>query len=111
MVKEIGAACAGVAIGSTHVKVLMYADGVVIISDNAKDLQNGFDAAERFADQLSFEVSLDTGKSEVIVFGDDRDYPYEWKLMGETMKQVEEYAYLGLTMHRSLGRHLGAARS
>ena len=31
--------------------------------------------------------------------------------MGKTMKQVEEYTYLGLTMHRSLGRHLDAARS
>ena len=45
MAKEIGAACAGVATGSTHVKVLMYAGDVVIISDNAKDLQNGLDLA------------------------------------------------------------------
>ena len=37
MTKEIGAACTGVAIGSTHFKVLMYADDAVIISDNAKD--------------------------------------------------------------------------
>ena len=27
------------------------------------------------------------------------------------MKQVEEYTYLGLAMHRSPGRHLGAAGS
>ena len=82
MAKEIGAACAGVAIDSTHVKVLMYADDVVIISDNAKDLQNGLDVAQRFSDQSSFEFSLDAGKSKVIVFGDDRNYPYQWKLMG-----------------------------
>ena len=37
-------------------------------------------------------------RNEVIVFGDDRDYQNEWKLMGETMKQVEEYTYLGLTI-------------
>ena len=66
---------------------------------------------QRFADRSSFEFSLDAGKSEAIVFGDERDYPYEWKLMGKTMKQVEEYTYLGLTMRRSLGRHLVAARS
>ena len=38
MAKETGAACASAAIGSTHVKVPIYADDVVIIRDNAKDL-------------------------------------------------------------------------
>ena len=79
----MGTAYDGVAIGSTHVKVLMYADDVAIISDNAKDLQNGIDAAQRFAGQSSFEFSLDAGNSKIIVFGDDRDCPYEWKLMGK----------------------------
>ena len=51
MAKQIGAACAGVAIGSNHVKVLMYEDDIIIISDNAKDMQNGLDVAQRFADQ------------------------------------------------------------
>ena len=77
MAKEIGAAYAGGAIG----KVLMCADDVVIISDNAKDLQNRLDIAQRFADQPRLEFSLDARKSEVIVFGEDGDYPYEWKLI------------------------------
>ena len=81
MAKWIGAEFAGAAIGCTHVKVLTYTDDAAIISDNEKDLQNGLGVAQRFADQSRFEFLIDTGKSDVIVFGDDRDYPYEWKPM------------------------------
>ena len=70
----------------------MYADDVVIISDNAKGLQNGLDFAQHSVGKSGFEFPLDAGKSEVTatVFGDDRDYRYEWKLMGN-YKAVENF--------------------
>ena len=68
---------------STHTKVHMYAIDGVIISNKAKYLQNGLNVTQRIADQSGIEFSFDAGKSEVIVFGDTRNYPYEWNLMGE----------------------------
>ena len=57
---------------------------------------------QKYADDHSFQFSMK--KSQVIVFGDDVDFDYEWVLMSETMAQVAHYPYLGNTFGRCLGQ-------
>jgi hypothetical protein len=57
---------------------------------------------QEYADDHSFQFSFK--KSQVVVFGNDVDYPHEWKFMGKTMTQSPYYKYLGMIFRRSLGR-------
>jgi hypothetical protein len=98
--------CVGVAIGNVKIRCLLYADDVVLLSESPSDLQRMLDRCQRFADRSSFQFSMD--KSQVVKFGDDADSGVEFKIMGKTMIEADHYTYLGITLHRSLGRHARA---
>ena len=78
--------CQGTTVGGVRVKVLLYADDIVLISENAQDLQCMIDICQKFADESSFQFSKE--KSHVIVFGDQIDHPYEWTLNGDIMTEA-----------------------
>lgn len=98
--------CKGVAVGDVKIRCLLYADDVVLLSESAPDLQSMLDRCQKFADRSSFEFSMQ--KSHVVKFGDDADSGVEFKLMGKTMIESDRYTYLGVELHRSLGRHARA---
>jgi hypothetical protein len=80
----------------------LYVDDIVLLSDSPEDLQSMLDFCQEYADDHSFQFSFQ--KSQVVVFGDDVDYPHEWKFMGKTMTQSSYYKYLGMIFRRCLGR-------
>jgi hypothetical protein len=95
--------CDGVKIGAEKFCSMLYADDIVLTSESAEDLQRMLDICQKFADESSFQFSMEQGKSHVMVFGDDDDHPFEWKLGNETITQTDHYKYLGIHFHRSLG--------
>ena len=82
----------------------MYADDVVLLATTPDDLRAQLAEAQAFADESSYEYSMD--KSQVVVFGGP-DPQEKVTLMGQEMQHVAEYKYLGLVFHRSLGRLAG----
>jgi hypothetical protein len=93
--------CIGVHVHRFWYKALLYVDDIVLVSESAEDLQNMLDCCQKYADEHSFQFSMK--KSQVVVFGQDEDFDFQWKLMGENMSQVAHYKYLGLTFRRCLG--------
>jgi len=86
--------CSGISIGSFKIKIMLYVDDIVLLSDSPVDLQRMLDCCQEYADDHSFQFSFQ--KSQVVVFGDDVDYNYEWRFMGKTMTQSSHYKYLGM---------------
>ena len=115
------AACEGVTVGGVEVRALLYADDVVLVADTADDLRRMLAEAQCFANDNSFQFSQE--KSQIVVFGggppggpseggegDDEDNDGRFMLSGREMARVDEYTYLGLVFHRSLGSIPGDAR-
>ena len=87
--------------------LILYADDICLIADSAADLQRMLSVSQKFADESSFQFSME--KSQVVVFGPDAGdrFADEFRLMGTLMDVVSEYKYLGLILHESLGRRTG----
>ena len=106
LVKELNSLNKGVAI-TQHKKLssLLYADDIVLLSENRYDLQEMLDVVTAYARKWRFE--LNAKKSEVVVFGER--YPprnVTWNLGGSTIKQVTQYKYLGIELTRTLRWHV-----
>ena len=93
--------CKGVSIGNLKIKIMLYVDDIVLLSESPEDLQCMLNCCQEYADDHSFQFSFQ--KSQVVVFGDDVDYPHEWTFMEKTMTQSPYYKYLGMIFRRSLG--------
>ena len=61
--------CVGSRVGSETVRCLLYADDICLIADSAADLQRMLSVSQKFADESSFQFSME--KSQVVVFGPD----------------------------------------
>ena len=58
--------CLGVQVGGQRVKVMLYADDLVIVAESKDDLQSALHALGDFCEATSMKVNVD--KSEVVVF-------------------------------------------
>ena len=88
----------GLMIDEINVRLLMYADDIVILSDNIETLQSMIVKLESFCRLWNLEVNLT--KSEIVVFrkGGSLSRREKWKFMGEEIKIVSEYKYLGVIL-------------
>ena len=106
LVKELNALNNGINITATKkLSALLYADDIVLLSDDRYALQEMLDVVTKYARQWRFE--LNAKKSEVVVFG--QRYPprhVDWTLGGQTIKQVTKYKYLGIELTRTLKWHV-----
>ena len=106
LVKDINALNLGINI-TEHSKLsaLLYADDIVLIAEHRYALQAMLDVVSKYAHKWRFELN---GKnSEVVVFGEK--YPsrnVQWKLGGQTIKQVTKDKYLGIELTRTLKWHV-----
>lgn len=88
----------GLYIDNLNVRLLMYADDIVLISDDKDILQKMINNLAEYCDLWGMEVNKD--KSEVMVFrkgGRIADVE-TWKYKGESLRVVNEYQYLGITL-------------
>ncbi|KAG0713850.1 hypothetical protein GWK47_015278 [Chionoecetes opilio] len=85
----------GVKIGDEVLSVLMYADDVVILSENHNELQEMLNAVTEYG--RDFNVRLSKEKSQVLVVnGDDSVDDRIWMVGGNEIKRTKEYKYLGI---------------
>jgi len=91
----------GVIVGGEEVRVLLYADDIVLLASSAEELRGMLARCQAFADESSFQFSLD--KSQILVFGEPEP-DEEFMIAHREMRHVNNYTYLGLVFHSSLGR-------
>lgn len=88
----------GLVIDEINIRLLMYADDIVIIADDPKTLQNMISNLELYCDNWGMEVNQT--KSEIMVFrkGGRVAASEQWMYKGEYLRIVSEYKYLGITL-------------
>lgn len=98
----------GIRINALNIKVLMYADDIVMISDEPRKLQSMINRLEEYCENWNMELNLN--KSEIMIFrkGGRLARDEKWNYKGETVRIVSEYCYLGfiLTPKLSFTKHV-----
>ena len=65
-------------------RLLMYADDIVLLAESAQDLQNMLDVVTAYSRRWRFRLNPKKGKSEVMIFGrKPRNKTREWWLLGK----------------------------
>ena len=96
LAKEINDKTKGIKVGERRVRLLLYADDIVLLAESAEDLQNMLDIVTKYSRQWRFRVNPKKGKSEVMLFGrKPRNQDRKWKLAGVEIGETSMYKYLG----------------
>ena len=85
----------GVHVGGERLKMLLYGDDAVIMSENSKELQSMLDCVTEYG--RDFNVRFSAEKSQVLVVnGSIEDMSRVWMLGGNEIVRTNEYKYLGM---------------
>ena len=96
LAREINEKGKGVEVGGRRVRLLMYADDIVLLAESARDLQNMLDVVTAYSKRWRFRLNPKKGKSEVMIFGrKPRNKNRKWWLAGEEVGETCMYKYLG----------------
>ena len=99
----VRAACPGVALGgsgSLRLTLLLYADDLVVLAENPRDLQRALDAIEAWGSSWRFSFGIGLEKTAVLVVG-CRAPNFHFRLQGADVPVVSEYCYLGVLFQSS----------
>ena len=98
----------GLTVGGMNIRLLLYADDIVLVADNINIMQKMINNLENYCTQWNMEVNL--AKSEMLVFrrGGRLARQENWKYKGQQVRIVNEYCYLGVifTPKLSFVKHL-----
>ena len=102
LVKQLNNTKLGVEIGpGTLLGSLLYADDIVLISENKSNLQCMLNLVSSYSKKWKFE--LNPKKSEVVIFGlRDPRTTTKFRLGESELRIVSQYKYLGIELTRTL---------
>ena len=92
-----------------RVALLLYADDLVVLAEDAAQLQRALDAIGAWGSQWRFSFGIGPEKSAVMVVG-SRSTDFRFVLQGSLLPCVRQYTYLGVTFEASRKWHKHAAR-
>jgi len=87
----------GIVINGVRIKVLMYADDIVLIADTPRGLQLMINRLSECSERWNLKVN--TEKSKILVFTKHlrrRPRAENWNMGGESLEIVKDYKYLGV---------------
>lgn len=93
----------GVRVGETRINILMYADDIVLMSENPTQLQMMINKLENYCKTWQLEVNL--SKSQIMIMkegGGPMCSNEKWTYGATRIQTVREYRYLGLILTPSL---------
>lgn len=95
----------GIQVGDTKVKVLMYADDIVLLAKSPEELQNMIDALYDYCNIWGLTVNL--AKSKIIIFreGSRISKSLNFSYGEKKIELVNEYKYLGVLLTYNLSYH------
>ena len=95
--------CDPVRLDNTDLSCLLYADDLILLSESKAGLQKCLSKLEIYAKK--WKLNINKKKSKILVFGtanQRRSYLLtKWYYENEALEQVDEYCYLGITIHFS----------
>lgn len=98
----------GVHVAGTLVKVLLYADDLVILAETTDDLQQMINSLHSYCEKWSLNINLT--KSKIVPFRKSSGFSssIEWYYGQEIIEIVKEYKYLGVLLSYNLSfvKHL-----
>jgi len=99
----------GIRIADIHIKLLMYADDIILLAESPTELQKMIDELYAYCQQ--WNLTVNTEKSKIMVFKKHsrRQRADEcWLYNGEPLEVVKQFKYLGtwLTPNMSFSLHL-----
>lgn len=103
------AAAAGVDLGGRLLRMLLYADDMVLLASSAADLQRLLDVLHEFCVENKLEVNV--RKTEVVVFGRRRwrpSNPFTWSYNSQAIPRADSFKYLGVVMHTTRGLNMAS---
>jgi hypothetical protein len=101
LAREIKEKTRGVRVGNTQVRLLLYADDIVLLADSKEDLQAMLDIVTSYCKKWRFRVNPKKGKSEVMLFGrkpNKAKGERKWWLAGVEIHETDTYKYLGVEL-------------
>jgi hypothetical protein len=90
----------GVWMWERQVSLLLYADDIVLVAENAAQLQQMLDCCSEYAAEWQFRFNTKAGKSDVVV-APNGDSEHSFMLSGAELHVSNEYKYLGVEMGRT----------
>ena len=94
-VKEKGL---GMKVGNERLSLLMYADEIIILSENGNDLQLMLGVVNEYSVELGLKFGMDKGQI-MIVNNNQVDVERTWRLGENDVMRTNEYKYLGVTLN------------
>ena len=92
LAKEINKKTTGINVGGRRVRLLLYADDIVLLAESQRDLQRMLDVVTEYSRQWRFRVNPKKGKSEVMLFGrKPRNKDRKWWLAGVEIGETSMY--------------------
>lgn len=88
----------GLHVGNKNIRTLMYADDIVILSDNINTLQDMINKLYKYCMNWNLEINM--AKSEIMVFkkGGRTASAEKWMLNGTEIRITTQYCYLGMIL-------------
>lgn len=88
----------GLYVNGVNIRVLMYADDIVMLAEDIESLQKMINNLEEYCQLWGMEVNL--AKSEIMIFqkAGRNSLKEKWRFNGEDVKIVSEYRYLGILL-------------
>ena len=99
--RQIKESSQGVMVDDISIHSLLYADDLVLLAKNRKDLQSQLDTLDKFSKSLKMEVNLDKTKVMLIQKQKSRAKSKRnkpWKIGDKELKECTSYKYLGVTL-------------
>ncbi len=100
---HIQATSQGIVVENSRIHSLLYADDLVLIARDKKDLQSQLDALDSFSKSLKMEVNMD--KTKVMIVRKNKKKAQAnsrnnivWKIGEKEIKECDSYKYLGVTL-------------
>ena len=100
LARAISESGVGIDVGGKKVAILLYADDIVIITDNAEDLKESMKIATKWGKQ--WRCSFNRNKRQVVVFGQRKKRDQDWRLGVEKIDQVEGYSTEGYLVPKGI---------
>jgi hypothetical protein len=91
----------GALLGDFVIRLLLYADNLILIAKSALGLQEHLISLEHFCSIVGMQVN--TSKTKVVIFSSKRKHKqHKFYFKGNTLEEVEDYKYLGIDFNKNL---------
>jgi len=88
----------GIEIDGANIRLLMYADDIVLLSDDVTTMQKMIDKLEAYCSEWLLEVNISKSEMMVCRRGGRLAAKEKWEFKGEQVRIVQQYKYLGVIL-------------